>query len=107
MNIESWLKDKIYIRREDGRNYQTGQPTYSDAFSVKCRREKKQEIVKNIEGEEVVSTDELVVLADIEIKDKIFFNEEDTDDLNKGKSIINFEAAESKSGNIKLWTVYL
>jgi len=69
--LKAQLKQSITITPMTGIDYSTGEPTYGTAKSHACRITGKIQRITNVQGEEVVSMQQIVLVGPVSHMDKV------------------------------------
>ena len=97
MNLTSWFKDTITVKRMTGVD-NAGQPTYGDAETVKCRVERTLKKIVNADGQEVMSDAQIALAETVGLQDRIWLPGQDTTKVEEARTAHNYQEATSKDG---------
>lgn len=97
--MEHLLNQTVILKPKQGQSGY-GTPIYSDGYPVAVRWEDSIQIIKNKEGEEVVSNAKIFTLTPMKIDDILVYNEIEW-------PIIKVASIPGMDGSIHHWEVYV
>lgn len=104
MDVASMLRDTITIAPFTGRDGGT-KPTYGAQVTAAARVENKQTMVRDAEGQEVLSSTTLATLTSIGSQDRVWFPGADTADNNQARTPLSVVSATELLGGQTLFQV--
>ncbi len=106
MNLNSWFKDKITVKRMTGVDT-SGQPTYGDAETVKCRVERNMKKIVDASGQEIMSDAQIALAEEVGLQDRIWLPGADTDKTEESRTAHNYSSADSKNQQTTMRMLYM
>jgi hypothetical protein len=97
MSIASWLVDRCVVSRYVGRDGH-GDKVFAPSETVACRYEQATAKVRDADGDERVSADQLATAEPIGLNDRVWLPGKDPDVARQAKTPISVKNARSKDG---------
>ncbi len=94
-NLGKYLKQSVTVRRRGSRDFY-GEITYEDPVTLPARLEEKQNMVRNNQGTENLSTTRVMTVAELKVGDLV-----------NGLEVAARESIVDISGRTLGWTTYL
>ena len=105
MSVAHLLTQSIVVRAEKGRSSH-GDITFGMAIEMPARVERKAKMVRNITGEERVSTDAVITETEIALSSRVWLPDDDISEDNEGRTVLMVEKA-SKPGGYTFYQTWL
>ncbi len=106
MSLAEDLKEIIYVAPYVGHDAYL-KPTFGAARQVKAMVAGKMQLVRNAQGEEVVSDRQLLVAEEIGLRDAVWLPGEDYTDITKARQPKAVAYATDQLSGERVWKVWL
>lgn len=98
MSIESWLVDRCTVSRMLDTRDGHGDKQFAPQEVIACRHERGSQKVRDGDGDETISTDQLATVIAIGANDRVWLPGTDTSDPRKARTPVGVDSARSKDG---------
>ena len=106
MNIASWLKETIVIAQPDGTRTDSGEPGYGANANVAARVERRDKLIRDMNGNEINITHAIATDQEIGMQAKIWLPEQ-TPASDPPHKPVKVEASPDKNSNYVVYHTYI